>query len=225
MKLECYTKIAMRLVVGVVLINLGACAAVISGNDSTTTVKSDPTAATCLISGRKYSATLKAPKTLEIPNNAAPLTISCEKFGYFKTENIISTEGNPWVLGNALIGGGIGLIVDIASGSSVKFPSRIIVKMDSAVFSTVEAREAYYTERLAAEEKYWRRAFTEFFNTRECGPTAVSNGDCAPEDSEHLIERRNKSFQRVKLMSEQAIVSDKKLEDLDNVPKDVIFPN
>lgn len=224
MKIRNFMNFAKRLIVGTVLINLGACASVISGNDTTTTVNSDPTEAKCIVNGEEYTTSVTTPMALEIPTSAAPLTVSCEKLGFFRTEVEISTDANPWILGNALIGGGIGLIIDLASGSGVKLPSQIVVKLDPAVFPTAEARSAYFTERLAAEEKHWTRLFTKYSNN-ECGPSAASSGDCSPEPGPELVEKRDNSVQRIKLMSEQAIVSDKKIEQLKNIPSDVVFPN
>lgn len=223
MHIQYMIRVAQRLTVGIALIGLSACAAVVSGNDTTTTIDSDPFPAACLLEGVEFKTTLDTPKALEIPTSAAPLTVSCWKEGHFETKAVISTEANPWILGNALIGGGIGLIIDLASGSGVVLPSQVTVKLDPSVFPTAAARDAYFVERLAAEEDKWKKVMTKYSNN-ECGPTAASNGDCSPEPQAEILSSKETALQRVQLMSEQAIISIKPLAEIENIPREVVVP-
>lgn len=223
MKIQHYIKIAQRLTVGITLMSLGACAAVVSGNDTTTTIDSNPSPAACVLTGDEYKTTVDTPKAIEIPTSAAPLTVSCWKVGHFETEVIISTEANPWILGNALIGGGIGLIIDLASGSGVVLPSQVSVELDPSVFPTAAARDVYYTKRLAAEEEKWEKVMTRYSNN-ECSPTAASNGDCSPEPDTEMMATKDAALRRVQLMSEQAIISTKPLAEIENIPREVTIP-
>jgi len=57
------------------------------------------------------------------------MEIRCTKAGFTEAQTVADAGFEPWTLGNILIGGLIGLIIDLSTGSINKYPSDIQVPM------------------------------------------------------------------------------------------------
>lgn len=70
------------------------------------------------------------PSTTTVHKGDGPVILTCEKDGFKKTVKEFDEEVAGATLGNLLIGGGIGLAVDIASGAAQEYPSRVHLVME-----------------------------------------------------------------------------------------------
>lgn len=137
---------------------LSACSTLITGTTQTVTVDTPLlTGAKCSLTDmqkRSYHVTT-TPASLVVEKGDGPMTIVCEKDGYEKTTALIDEEFAGATLGNILIGGGIGLLVDAASGAAQRYPDKLVVWMKPTVFGSTD------------EEKTWQEAKLEWEKAEE----------------------------------------------------------
>jgi uncharacterized protein YceK len=106
---------------------LTGCASIISGRSADVAIDSYPSNAHVIIhdnDGRQV-ASVNTPAVVSLKRNRryflpARYTATFEAPGYAPTEVPIRSTINPWILGNVAIGGGLGLIVDNATGAAWK---------------------------------------------------------------------------------------------------------
>lgn len=99
------------------------------------------------------------PATVEITKGDGPLTVTCSKTGY-KTAKVIVEEGFAGMTaGNILIGGGIGIIVDAASGAAQEYPDEVLVWMEPNTWKSSSEKEAWFAAK--AEYRSQQKQKTE----------------------------------------------------------------
>jgi hypothetical protein len=105
----------------------GGCASIISGRTATVNIDSRPTDADVVIHDKHGHEVLTThtPATVELRRKEgwvwpAKYTATIEKPGYQPQTVPIGSTLNPWVLGNIVIGGPIGLVIDTATGAGWK---------------------------------------------------------------------------------------------------------
>ena len=110
--------------------------------------------------GRTY-VWVDTPSTTTVHKGDGPMTLICEKDGFKKTVMEFDEGITNATYGNILIGGGIGLAVDIASGAAQEYPSKVHLVMEPlepASQSTQDEYEKWKTKlkteaETAAKEK------------------------------------------------------------------------
>jgi hypothetical protein len=78
--------------------------------------------------GQRVSA-LSTPGNFSVSKSRRDLTVSCSKEGYSPAVAQVESGFTGSTLGNILLGGGVGLIVDAASGANNRYPSNVHVEM------------------------------------------------------------------------------------------------
>jgi hypothetical protein len=119
------SKIIVAFVIGVAACALGGCASIVSGRHADVAIDSYPSNAHVVIHddyGREV-ASLNTPGVVSLKRNRryflpARYTAVVMAEGYQATEVPIRSTVNPWILGNIVIGGIPGLIVDNATGAA-----------------------------------------------------------------------------------------------------------
>lgn len=106
---------------------LSGCASIISGRRADITIDSYPNGAHVVVEDYKGRpvASLQTPGTVSLKRNRAwflpaKYTARFEAPGYEPVQVPIRSTVNPWIVGNAVIGGIPGLIVDNATGAAWK---------------------------------------------------------------------------------------------------------
>jgi hypothetical protein len=146
-----------KLIIGTLV--LTSCAAVTTGTTQSLTVASEPSGAQCKLL-RGDSATVvgvinQTPSTLRIDKSSQLMIIECTKEGHEVSRAYLEPDFQAMTLGNAIIGGGIGLMVDAASGAMAKYPENTTVTMTPSSFATAEARDAFYARAKDEATKRW----------------------------------------------------------------------
>jgi hypothetical protein len=120
-------KISLHAILVGAALGLGGCASIISGRTATVKIDSNPSNAQVVIHDKHGSQVLTTttPATVELRRKdkfiwPAKYTATIEKPGYKTATVPINSTLNPWVVGNVVIGGPIGLIVDSATGAGWK---------------------------------------------------------------------------------------------------------
>jgi hypothetical protein len=102
------------LLLGVIVLSLGTtgCASIISGTHQAVRFSSEPMGAMANASG--YVTT--TPGTLDLKTYHR-YTVDFKLDGYHPATAVVGRSFNPWFLGNILLGGVIGMVVDLATGA------------------------------------------------------------------------------------------------------------
>src|SRR4051794_22310718 len=105
--------------------HLSGCASIISGRHANVAIDSYPTNAHVTVHDKdgRAVASITTPGVVSLERNRkyflpAQYTATIEAPGYAPTEVPIQSKLNPWILGNIVVGGVPGLIVDNATGAA-----------------------------------------------------------------------------------------------------------
>ena len=117
------------------LVLFNSCATIVSGSRQWISFDSEPVSATVFINEVEIG---KTPVQKKLKRNQE-YQILIKLDGYEPYETILTKKFNAWYLGNILIGGLVGLIVDASTGAIFKLtPDEINARMSNAtVFNTV----------------------------------------------------------------------------------------
>lgn len=92
--------------------------------------------------GRTY-VWAKTPSSTTVHKGDGPLTLICEKEGFKTTAMQFDEEVAGATFGNILIGGGIGLAIDIASGAAQEYPSQVHLVMEPVETAPQSSKDDY----------------------------------------------------------------------------------
>lgn len=106
-------KASFKLIIITTIISLTSCATIISGSTQNIRVTSEPTAANIYINNINVGVT---PMVKLLKRNQIHI-LKLELEGYKNYETVLERKFNAWYLGNILIGGIIGLIIDPITGA------------------------------------------------------------------------------------------------------------
>ena len=137
------------------MLPLAACAGGFSDDRSVTQISTDPAGARCTLQGAGFTQIVETPAKVVLPKEAAPVTVSCAGEGYRTFVTSLKPMFNAQVFGNLLTGSVIAMVVDFTNGHSLKYPAHVRINMEPAVFSTVEARDRWFSRYRAHVIEKW----------------------------------------------------------------------
>ena len=120
---------------------LPGCATLVEGSNQNLTVSTSPAGAQCAVdwASTRLGMINPTPGSLRIDKSKNDLTVTCEKEG-FRTAIVSQTASfGGTTFGNILLGGGVGFIVDAASGANYTYPSKVRLDMAPVVKSSIAA--------------------------------------------------------------------------------------
>ncbi len=106
------------------LLLVSGCASIISGTTQEVAINSSPDGATCDITrdGVRVQQVVTPASTI-VQRTNHDLLVACRKPGYQAATATDPSGLEPWVFGNLLAGGVIGLVVDLSTGADNKYAS------------------------------------------------------------------------------------------------------
>lgn len=133
---------------------LSGCATIVSGSQQSLFIDTpDVEGAKCNLSDSKGGAWYlgNTPGSINVVKGNGPMNIVCKKDGY-KTATISLEEDIAGAtLGNVILGGGVGILVDAASGAAQKYPDKATVWMEPHRWSSASAKEDWKSRKAAYE--------------------------------------------------------------------------
>ncbi len=112
------------------------CATVVKGTDKAMSISTLGCKAEseddiqCHINNKDNDIRIDAPGTVNVEKGSNDLAINCESAnGAARGDTIVSTTYEAMNVGNIILGGGVGVIFDAASGAMWKFPAAVQVPM------------------------------------------------------------------------------------------------
>lgn len=86
------------------------------------------------------------PGTLQVDKNYESVAVLCRKDDYDDTAGVIGSEFQAMTLGNILLGGIIGVVVDAASGAMMKYPESVSFTLVPKLFDSEAARDKFFAD-------------------------------------------------------------------------------
>ena len=148
---------------------VAGCATVTTGSNDTVTIDTDPTGATCHVTrgDKQIGVVNPTPGSLEVPKSQHDLTVRCDREGYLTSQGMIESGFQAMTLGNAILGGFIGLAVDAASGAMTRYEDGVRVTMIPESFPTAAERDAFFDRVIAGVEDRYKVAVQQI--EKNCG--------------------------------------------------------
>ncbi|MEQ9144290.1 MAG: hypothetical protein RLO08_08030 [Parvibaculaceae bacterium] len=110
---------------------LGGCSSIVEGTSQEILVNTDPSGAKCVFEreGRPISQVDPTPGTARIDKTKHDILITCSKEGYEDASFLNKSDVAAMTAGNIILGGGIGWIIDSASGADNKYDGSVFVTL------------------------------------------------------------------------------------------------
>jgi hypothetical protein len=124
----------------------GGCATVVSGTTQSIGVNTDPEGADCQFrrKGVLVGRVNPTPGTMQVGKDYESVSVSCTKEGFEDTTGVIGSEFQAMTLGNILLGGVVGVVVDAASGAMMKYPESVTFTLIPKMFESEAARDKFF---------------------------------------------------------------------------------
>jgi hypothetical protein len=87
------------------------------------------------------------PDTVVVNKGSGPMTIKCQKDGFENGTTVLNEKFQGATLGNVLLGGGIGVIVDASSGAAQEYPKDVKVYLKPKKWSSESERVQWMEEK------------------------------------------------------------------------------
>ncbi len=112
------------------LLALPACSSIVDGHSQTLTFHSNPTGAECTLNRNGAPiAIVTTPGQFRVDKTKYDIHVVCKKEGYEDTPYFIKSDVAGATFGNIILGGGIGWIVDSATGADNKYQEMNVITL------------------------------------------------------------------------------------------------
>lgn len=137
---------AALLCLAAALLAAGGCATITTGTSQTITIETSPPGAVCRLTRDNQTLGIvnPTPGSITIGKDKDNIDLTCEQEGFQPTSSSMSPSMEGWTLGNALIGGLIGIAIDAGSGALNEYPASIQVTLIPESFTSLAERDAYF---------------------------------------------------------------------------------
>lgn len=141
-------RLVVHFLLAVGLLGLGGCATIVSGTTQTIGVNTDPEGADCQFTrkGKLVGRVNPTPGTVQMGKDYESVAVLCRKEGFDDTAGVIGSEFQAMTLGNILLGGVIGVVVDVASGAMMKYPETVTFTLIPKLFDSDAARDKFFAD-------------------------------------------------------------------------------
>ncbi|NOT42949.1 MAG: hypothetical protein HOP13_20920 [Alphaproteobacteria bacterium] len=114
-------------------LGLGGCATVVKGTKQDVAISTDPPGASCMVSrnGAEVAMIAQTPGIVQVSRDRAALVVSCTKAPEFAAPatQTVDSKFNGATLGNILLGGVVGVVVDASTGANYSYPEQVAVSL------------------------------------------------------------------------------------------------
>lgn len=135
---------------------LNGCATIVSGPQQSIFIETPHAdGAECKLTDSKNGSWRldSTPGSVFVTKGNGPMNIVCSKKGYEKTVLQVEEGVSGATFGNIILGGGIGILVDAASGAAQKYPDNVLLWMKPTSFKSAAAKKEWEDEKALYEKK------------------------------------------------------------------------
>lgn len=165
------TRTLRCLIAATALTALSGCATIFSGTSHPLTVETDPQGAACDIErrGTKLTSIGATPQQVSVPKAFGALVVKCSKAEHADATGVVSAGMQPWFFANIILGGAIGMGIDLLSGAATRYESLINLALYPNAFKTPAERDEYAAKRRASIDADAAKEIAAA--EKGCGPT------------------------------------------------------
>lgn len=91
------------------------------------------------------------PGEVVVSKGDGPMTVTCRKDGYIESSIIVNEGFAGMTLGNVILGGGVGIVVDAVSGAAQEYPDTVYVWLEPVSWGSDEAKAEWEKSKAAFE--------------------------------------------------------------------------
>ncbi len=123
-----------------------ACATVVGGTTQEVFIESEPSGAACKVDrlGANVGMVSPTPGRVNVSRSKETMIVSCTRDGYEQSNEVLVSSFTGATVGNILLGGVVGIVVDAASGANNRYPDRVMVVLTPSTFPNDAARDAHF---------------------------------------------------------------------------------
>jgi hypothetical protein len=131
---------------------VNACASIVAGStDEVEVVASPPANLTCSATNQRGSWMGTAPGSISVKKSRTDLELTCaDPHSGVNGHATLASEVEPWVFGNILLGGIIGLGVDWGTGAAYDYPQQVTVPVGNGEAMNAAPTSVEYFEPASA---------------------------------------------------------------------------
>ncbi len=135
-------------VLALMVMAVSGCATIVSGGGQTIAVKTDPEGADCQFTRENLliARVNPTPGVMHVGKAAGGISVQCRLEGYQDTVGSVASEFQAATLGNIILGGLIGVVVDAASGAMSKYPESVTFTLVPLAFKSAAERDHFFDE-------------------------------------------------------------------------------
>ena len=124
-------------VLAALAVAVSGCASIVKGSSETIAIHTVPVSgAVCTLSNPRGTWRVSTPGRVRVKRSNEDMDVTCKALGYTDATGTISSDFETWTLGNVLIGGLVGLVVDWSTGAVNRYDHYFEVPMYPAQGST-----------------------------------------------------------------------------------------
>ncbi len=123
-------KIQIIAAVAALGMSLSACATIVDGSTQSVSVSTSPVqGAACTLTNSEGTWMLTTPGSVQVHKTKNDLTVTCTKNGFQSGSQVAVAKFGGATFGNIVLGGGVGTIVDAASGANYYYDSPLTIPL------------------------------------------------------------------------------------------------
>jgi hypothetical protein len=123
-----------------------ACATVVGGTTQEVFIETVPAGAECKVDrlGANVAVVKPTPGRVNVSRSKEAMVVACTLDKHEQSNEVLSSKFTGATIGNILLGGVVGIVVDAASGANNKYPEKVTIVMTPIAFSNEAARDAHF---------------------------------------------------------------------------------
>jgi hypothetical protein len=149
------------------------CATITTGSGQAVNVITEPEGAACIFrrDGAVIGIVNPTPGSLSITKSHTAIDVDCRKEGFLDAIGSVGKQFQPMTFGNIILGGLIGVIVDVASGATAQYEPTVSIRLTPAEFDDQQARDRFFDQQkatLVAQTKLVRERIANACRSTDC---------------------------------------------------------
>jgi len=124
------------------------CATITTGGFQTISIRTEPDGADCRFSndGILVARVNPTPGPILVGKTSGSISVLCRKYGYVDTAGTIGSGFQPMTLGNILLGGLIGVVIDASTGAMTQYPEAVTFLLIPQEFQSATERDRFFAD-------------------------------------------------------------------------------
>ncbi len=124
------------------------CATITTGGFQTISIKTEPEGADCRFfhDGNLVARVNPTPGPILVGKTSGSISVLCRKYGYVDTAGAIGSGFQPMTLGNILLGGLVGIVIDASTGAMTQYPEAVTFLLIPHEFPSATDRDRFFDD-------------------------------------------------------------------------------